>query len=212
MSTTTTHALIICNGPLPGKLKLQKLAAQANKIICADGGANRALRRGLQPDVIIGDLDSVTPETRLAFDQVRWIHKVDQESTDLEKVLDWALSQGISSATVVGATGRRSDHTLANFSILAKYSGRMRLEFIDSHCRMRILEENTILDLKIGTTLSLLPLGRCEGITTEGLAYPLRDEALELGVREGLSNQVVFTPVRISLRRGKLLLFEVLRP
>jgi len=212
MSTIDKHALIICNGPLPGKVRLHNLADKADLVLCADGGANRALHRGLQPEVIIGDLDSVTRETRLALSNVRWIRKPDQESTDLEKTLDWALSQGISSAIVVGATGRRSDHTLANFSILAKYSGRMRLEFIDSHCRMRILEKDTIFDLKIGTTLSLLPLGRCEGITTEGLAYPLREETLELGVREGLSNQVVSTPVRISLRCGKLLLFEVLQP
>ncbi len=133
----------------------------------------------------------------------------DQNSTDLEKALDYALAQGIRRAVVIGATGRRPDHELANISILGKYQHLLALSFVDAWCRIEIIDAPVTLPLKIGTTLSLMPLGRCEGITTRGLRFPLNEEALELGVREGLSNMVAESPVHISLRRGKLLLFIV---
>ena len=54
-----------------------------------------------------------------------------------------------------------------------------------------------------------MPLDRCEGIQTIGLKYPLDNESLELGVREGASNEVISSPVRISVKKGCLLLFVV---
>ncbi len=206
------YALILCSGPVPGRRQLAPLAAKAARIVCADGGADRALQRGLQPDVIIGDMDSVSPAARASFVRAQWIQVQDQESNDLEKALEFVIAQGMGAAIVAGATGRRADHTLANFSILARYHDRIQLQFVDDHCRMRILSGETSLPLPVGRTLSLMPLGRCEGITTAGLAYPLHDESLELGVREGLSNRVISSPVRITVRRGHLLLFEVVRP
>jgi thiamine pyrophosphokinase len=206
------HALIICNGPLPAKSVLQSLTADAALVICADGGANRALRRGLKPHVIIGDFDSLAPDTAAAFPGVQIIQVPDQYSTDLEKALDYALSQKVSSAVVVGATGRRPDHTVANFSILAKYHQRLDLMLVDSYCRIRLIDHDITLQLPMGMTISLMPLGLCQGITTTGLAYPLSDESLQPGVREGLSNRVVASPVRIQVRDGLLLLFEVLKP
>jgi thiamine pyrophosphokinase len=207
--TNRTNALIICNGPLPPRRRIAPLIAGDTLIICADGGANRALARGIIPHLIIGDLDSLTPRTAAALQQVQKIRVEDQNSTDLAKALEYLVQRGVGRAAVIGATGRRPDHELANFSILAKYHSRLEVTFVDAWCRMQIIDRTVQLPLKPGTTLSLMPLGKCEGITTRGLAWPLNNETLELGVREGNSNRVTASPVEISLMRGKLLLFIV---
>lgn len=202
-------ALVIANGPLPSRRRIAGWLDEETLIVCADGGANRALARGITPDLIIGDLDSLSPRTAAALAGVEKIRVEDQENTDLEKVLDYLLAHGIAGAVVIGATGRRPDHTLANFSILAKYHSRLDLLFVDSWCRMEIIDRTVRRNLALGTTLSLLPLGRCEGVITRGLAFPLVHEVLEAGVRESISNRVSSSPVEIGLTLGKLLFFIV---
>ncbi len=202
-------ALIICNGPLPSRRRIAGWLDEETLIVCADGGANHALARGVTPHLIIGDLDSLTDRTAAVLSGVEKIRVTSQENTDLEKVLDYLLAHGITRAVVTGATGRRPDHTFANFSILARYHSRLDLLFVDTWCRMEIVDGTVRRDLAPGTTLSLLPLGRCEGVTTKGLAYPLDNAVLEPGVRESISNRVSASPVEVGLTLGKLLFFIV---
>lgn len=202
-------ALIVCNALLPPPKLFESILRRQPLILCADGGANRLAKRGIRPDYIIGDLDSLQPQLREALPSEQIIHNAGQDNTDLEKALDFAVERGMAKATVIGATGRRPDHTLANFSILLKYHDQIELQFIDAYCSMRIISGETVLEEPVGRTLSLMPLGRCDGIETEGLAYPLRGETLELGVREGMSNVITVSPARIRIHKGFLLLFLV---
>ncbi|MCX6138611.1 MAG: thiamine diphosphokinase [Ignavibacteriales bacterium] len=200
-------ALVICNGNPPS----QRVAAQCTSgrpfIVCADGGANVAMRLGIRPDVIIGDCDSVLPQTRTKFARVPLVQIDEQESTDLEKALDYLLKKKFRWATVLGATGKRTDHAFANLSILAKYQKRLNIRFIDDDGEIFPLPRRSTLIVARDTTISLLPLGRCGGITTRGLKYPLRNETLEPGVREGVSNEAIEETVQINYRTGHLLIF-----
>ncbi len=205
----TTKALVICNGDVLSKAKIAPLLREKPFIICADGGANKARLLGIRPHAIIGDLDSISSRTRKHFSRVETIHIADQESTDLEKALDFLLKLLIPSATVVGATGGRPDHSLANLSILKKYHKRIRLLFSDPYCDIRIIDSKIVFEAIVGSVISLMPLNRCEGIQTVGLKYSIDNESLELGEREGMSNVVISSPVRISVKRGCLLLFVV---
>ena len=76
-------------------------------------------------------------------------------------------------------------------------------------CDIQIVDKRMTFESRIGSVVSLMPLGRCEGITTTGLEFPLHDESLELGVREGTSNTVISSPIEISVKKGSLLLFVV---
>ena len=202
-------ALVICNGEVLSRKAIAPLLKERPFIVCADGGADKARKLGIRPDIIIGDLDSISPATRKFFSTVTTIHIENQYSTDLEKALDYLLKRGYQSAVVVGAMGGRPDHSLSNFSILKKYRNRIRLVFSDSSCDIQLIERRIAFASKIGSVISLLPLSCCEGITTTGLEFPLRDGSLELGVREGTSNTVVSSPVKISVKKGSLLLFKV---
>ena len=203
------HALIICNGEVLSAQEMRPLLKTEPFIVCADGGANKARKLGIHPDVIIGDLDSISPSTRKFFSRVKTIHVASQYSTDLEKALDYLIAHHYRNAVVVGATGGRPDHSLSNLSIFRKYRKRIRLIFSDSLCDIHLIDRKILFAASPGALVSLLPLGRCDGITTAGLKYPLRNESLELGVREGTSNVVVSSPVAISIKKGNLLLFLI---
>lgn len=209
MKKQNKHALIICNGEMLSKKFITPLLKSKPFIICADGGANKARPFGIIPHLIIGDLDSITQKTRQYYSSVPIIHIADQNSTDLEKALNYLLTNKFSSAVIIGATGDRPDHTMANFSILLKYHKKIALQSIDELCTIEVVQKRIQFPAKIGQQISIVPMGYCSGITTHGLKYPLKNESLEPGVREGSSNEAVNPTVKISLKKGPLLLFKI---
>ncbi|MBW7887706.1 MAG: thiamine diphosphokinase [Bacteroidetes bacterium] len=202
-------ALVICNGKIPPREYFTPYLKERPVILCADGGANKARNINITPHLIIGDLDSITEQTRKAFQHIPIIHLADQYSTDLEKALEYLLQHAVHSAVVFGATGNRSDHLMANFSILLKYHSKLHLQFVDEYSTVEIVDKKISFKAKRGQQISLMPMGRCEGIVTKGLKYPLENEALALGVREGSSNEAVSSTVSVSVARGALLLFKI---
>jgi thiamine pyrophosphokinase len=203
------RALVIANGEPPKKQRLQSLAREANIIVCADGGANIALKFGVVPDAIVGDLDSIHAEALVRFRRVPTYEDRDEETTDLEKAILWAIKAKFDHITVVGATGKRIDHSVGNLGVLAKYYPDAIIRFIDDLGEISYIGRELKFEAKKGDVISLIPLSRCEGIVTEGLRYALEGEALELGVREGTSNVVVNSPVSIKVKKGYLLLFKL---
>jgi thiamine pyrophosphokinase len=174
--------------------------------IATDGAGNTALGYDIKPDVVIGDLDSFKnpndPELRLIKDE-------DQETNDLEKALTYILTMDVEQVTVIGATGKRIDHTLKNLSVLKQFSDQFTsLGFRDIYGVTYLMPHEHTIDLPVGTPVSLFPLsGRVEGITTQGLKYPLHGEPLENGIRDGSSNEISERPAYIRYKSGDLLIF-----
>jgi thiamine pyrophosphokinase len=204
------RALIIANGEPPKKQRLLALVREAKVVLCADGGANTALKFGIVPDAIIGDLDSVHAETLVRFQKVPAYEDGDDETTDLEKTIAWAVKAKYDYITVVGATGKRLDHSIGNIGVVAKFYPDAIVRFIDDSGELSYIGRELSFEARKGDVISLIPLSRCEGIVTDGLLYALNGEALELGVREGTSNVVTSSPVRITVKNGHLLLFRLL--
>jgi len=197
------------NGEAPKKQRLQALVKDAKIVICADGGANIALKSGITPDVIVGDLDSIHAETLVKFRKVPTHEERDDETTDLEKAIRWAINARFDHITVVGATGKRTDHSVGNLGVLAKYYPDAIIRFVDDLGEIIYVGRELRFEGRKGDVVSLIPLSRCEGIVTEGLRYALNGEALEIGVREGTSNVIVSSPVSIKVKKGRLLLFKL---
>jgi len=201
------RALILANGKSPSKRLFQKILVSADLFICADGGANTAARFGCTPDLIIGDFDSIKKKTIEHFSNVDMKRLQDQNSTDLEKALTAALQKKCKEIVVLGATGGRLDHALGNLSALIKFSGKVHIIFIDNTGKFIAVHQSIEFCFPVGTIISLLPLSRCSGIVTKGLKWNLKNELLELGVRESTSNVVVSSPVNINVRKGNLIIF-----
>lgn len=198
--------LILANGQAPGQKLFEDYIAWADLFIAADGGGNTAHTLGHLPDVLIGDIDSYQPHEHEPYEI---IHDPDQDSNDLEKALKLALKKSASHIKILGATGLRLDHTLKNLSVLKQFNNQFKeISLQDNEGETFLLPPQFSQELATGTTVSLFPLsGKVTGITTKGLKYPLHEDFLENGIRDGSSNYVISSPFSISHKKGDLLLF-----
>lgn len=191
-------------------------------VICADGGALRAEGAGVTPDLILGDGDSL-PTSDVERFRARGVdvHLVapDKEASDSELCLREAIARGASQVAIFGALGgRRPEHSLANVALLAlpelagldvtleHGAGRVWLVgTTDGPARVQLSGEAT-------DYISLQPLAQgAEGVTTDGLRFPLRDEPLTYGPSRGLSNEFLTDAAAVSVRRGRLLITHTRR-
>jgi thiamine pyrophosphokinase len=202
------YAVIIGNGELPSRSKVRAILRQASRVVCADGGARHAVRFGIHPDVVIGDLDSLTPGILERLKSSKIIASKDQDQTDLEKAIRYLLRERTRRIVILGATGKRVDQTLANIALLEKYCGRANLTLVDATGEIEIVDSRTRFRGRPGATVSLLPVAKAARVTTKGLRYSLKKELLEVGSR-GVSNVVVHPVVEIEIHRGKLLLVKL---
>lgn len=201
------RVLIIANGEMPSAELARSLASEAELVVAADGGADRALAIGISPDLVVGDLDSLSAAAREHLGHGRLVETPDPERTDLEKAVEHALTLGAREITVIAAGGGRLDHALANLSVLVRFRGRAALTISDDRFDVRCVEGRATVDRAPGTVVSLVALGPCLGVTTSGLRWELDGEALEFSAR-GIHNEVVSRPATVSLTSGDLLLFE----
>ena len=205
------HVVIVGSAPVAAGL-LASLAASANSLICADGGADAALAAGLRPDLVIGDLDSIGPATleSLRTRAVRFEeHPAAKDQTDLELALEHALRSRPSRITIAGGLGGgRFDHSLGNVLLLALPQLRgVDVRLVDARTEVLATWDTATIRGGQGEYLSLLPLtAQVEGITTAGLLYPLRDESLLQGHTRGVSNELTAAEATITVRAGCLLI------
>jgi thiamine pyrophosphokinase len=211
-------ALIVADGDVPSRSALDRLLrfAAADVVVAADGGALKAEALGLHVDVLVGDSDSISSADaerfRTAGTEVI-VHPAAKNESDTQLALLEARRRGADSIVVIGAFGgSRLEHTVANLLLLALPDlVGADVVLADGASEVRLLDagRTLALDGQRGDFLSLLPLApMCAGVTTAGLEYPLKDEALPQGPARGLSN--VFTGERatVSLRSGRLLVIH----
>ncbi|MEO8512678.1 MAG: thiamine diphosphokinase [Ignavibacteria bacterium] len=205
------ECLIVCNGHLTKKdlykyTKLNKPRKVIDVIAC-DGASDFLKNAGVIPDVIIGDFDSVKPQTFKYFSKRKVLIKqvIDQNKNDLEKAIIFALSKKYKVINITGLTGKRLDHTLNNISILMKYHKKAKIWFYENGFEGMIVSKKAEFSCKIGDIVSLIPLPKASGVTASGLKYPLKNETLEMGVRTGALNEALKKNVNVSVKKGLLL-------
>lgn len=208
------NAVILANGTPPTAETLQRVLERSALFLCADGGANAARALGARPAAIVGDFDSITPETAAHYADVPQIKDKDQDRTDTEKAIVYALSQDkFEEITLLGAGCGRLDHELGHIGLLRKYHGRAKIVMEEERSRAYLAGGDVKLDCPPGTTVSFFAVGSpVEGVTTSNLRYPLQNRTLELGVQDSVSNVVDGTPAWIRFKRGNLLVIETRNP
>ena len=187
----------------------------ASLVIAADSGADRALEIGIRPDVVVGDLDSVSIDTlaELRVDPEVEIdeHPTAKDETDLELAMLRALTAEPERIVVTGLDGGRPDHQLANLLLLA--DARWRDVTVDAELEgasVRVVHDRRQLDAPAGALVSLLPVGGdALGVTTGGLAFPLAGETLPAGTPRGISNVVEVADPTVAVERGTLVAMVV---
>lgn len=192
---------LIGNGDVPPGALADALAL-APRLVAADGGADRALAAGHEPDAVIGDLDSLSQAGRDRLSGAR-VHRIDeQETSDFDKAL-----RSISAPFVlaVGFSGSRLDHTLSMFNVLARHPQR-RCVVLGADDLCFLSPRDLVLRLSPGTRLSLFPMGAVNG-RSSGLHWPIDGIDFAPGGMTGLSNRVSAPEVRMSFSVPRMLVF-----
>ena len=198
--------LVIANGEPPSLGLMQDFGARARLIVAADGGADRALAVGIQPHVVIGDLDSVSAAARRQLIGSQFLHDTDPDTTDLEKALGYCIGRGATDITVLCAGGGRADHALGNLSLLVKLGRTAVIRFVDDQFAISLVNKRAEVDGPLGTVVSLVAIGVCEGVTTHGLRWELTDYCMAFSPY-GIHNEIAESPATIEVASGDLLLF-----
>ena len=204
------RALIFANGSLTDLEAARGLLRPGDYLVAADGGARHLASLGLRPDLLVGDLDSLTAQEvagwgKQGVEILRFPPEKDE--TDLELALQITISRGYSDLTLLAALGGRIDQTLANIFLLGLpglEKALVRLD--DGRDELFLIHTRAEVHGKAGEIVSLLPLGGpAHGVTTRGLRYPLREESLFPERTRGISNELLADQAEVSLREGVLL-------
>lgn len=206
-------ALIVASGDIKDYNLLKSVAEKSDFILCADGGADHILKTGLQPNMVFGDLDSISQD---ALNLIRRknipIKKFPstKDSTDTELAIDYLISHKYKEITLMGVIGSRQDHTLANMFLLNF--------LLENNIRGKIIDGSNIIYLTNGYLklrklngyyTSLIPIEK-DGIsvTLEGFYYNLKNDFISFGSTFGISNEIIGDYGEIKIHRGKALVFQ----
>ena len=180
-----------------------------SKLICADGGANSAIKLGLVPDAIVGDLDSISDAALKEFKSVSKIIRLKrQNDTDVEKCLKYSISKKCDEALLVGATGNRLDHTFCNLGIVIKFFSQIKISLIAENSFLRAYSGSIELKTFPGETISLYGISPKTKITSKGLKFELKNASLPFGIRESTSNIAKKNLVKLKIDNGVVLVIR----
>ena len=211
------HFFVISGGALEDTFVCDLLDTERPQVtIAADAGMNFFYRNGRLPDLIVGDFDSAAGSALAYFKEQPGveIHPLNpvKDDTDTEAAVRMAIARGAERITVLGATGSRLDHVLANIELLGiGLEAGILMEIVDPHNRIRMLREGITLRRKeqFGAYVSLLPYSpQVEHLTLRGFKYPLDDHCLKGFCSLGVSNEIVEEEGTIVFDGGILLLIE----
>jgi thiamine pyrophosphokinase len=166
------EVVILANGRFPESDMALGYLHSADQIICCDGAAQALLDHGKDPSLIIGDLDSIDSDLKARFSD-RLVEVTEQETNDLTKAIEWAISNGIERAVILGADGNRIDHTIANAALIAEHCGRIELMMVTNDGFLLPVTGSTTFPGRPGQQVSIFSLTQATHYSSKGLKYPL---------------------------------------
>ena len=168
---------ILANGKFPDHPVPLGYLLNARRVICCDGAADSLIDFGIEPFAIVGDCDSVNKRIAEKFKD-RLFKDNDQETNDLTKAVRWCASNGYKNVVILGATGKREDHTLGNISLLAEYAQLIVVKMVtDAGIFFPVPKSSKIESVK-GQQVSIFSIDPSTEITSSGLKYKLNKKKL----------------------------------
>lgn len=192
-------------------------------VICADFGLNTAYRLEIPVQYFMGDFDSADPQILEAYrngkvagsEACEWVrYPKEKDYVDTQLVIEWILEQGALEIHILGATGGRLDHFLANVNILMlPLKKHVPAYIVDPQNRIRLMDETLRIKREefYGKYLSLLPITtQVTGVTLKGLKYLIEDYTLEVGIARAISNEMDESSdmAQIQIKSGVLIVVE----
>ena len=207
------RAVIISNGEVKNREFFIKLIKKSDYIIAVDGGSKHAKNFGLIPDLIIGDLDSISKEdyfyfqkkgtTFLRYDPIK-------DKTDVHLAIEHVMKSEFKEILLICVFGDRIDHIIANIFLLLKVvEAGIKIKIIDEFNEIVLIQNFGKIKGNIGDTVSLIPLTETvTGIQLTGLKYIPKDGTLKMNDTLGISNILTKKVATIQIKNGKLLVIK----
>ena len=231
----TKNAIILANGEFPkGAILREKLRARrgypstgtstslsdrsgyavvepvettAPTIVCCDGAVQKLLDFGIEPDFIVGDLDSISDKNKIKFVDIL-IHDPDDNTNDLTKAVKFCISNGAESLEILGATGHREDHTLGNISLLTNYMNMLSsVKMLTDYGVFTPISQTTTFESFPNQAVSIFSITPETLITSKNLAYPLKNRTFH-SWWEGTLNRSLDKQFTIEIDSGKVIVFQ----
>lgn len=194
---------LVANGAIfDYKYTARRLRAFAY-VVAVDGGLNHCYAMGIQPNLIVGDLDSAAPDVLSHYSMVEQRRfPSDKNETDLELAIAQVMDDE-KQLVVFGALNQRTDHSLGNLHLLRRYPGRIVLE--SEFERVFAVRGQVELACRLGQTISLIPLGGpVRGVTSKGLRWELNHSTFDMNFFS-ISNEAVAERVEVRIEEGDLI-------
>lgn len=168
-------AVVLAAGDYPTRPKLRALLERSEHVVCCDSAAEAFMAHTERaPWRIVGDLDSLPAALREQYASII-VHEQEQETNDLSKAMRFVRSQGIEKVLILGATGRREDHTLGNISLLIDFMHQgFDVEMHTDYGRFQPCSNHFEAELPLRSQVSIFSFG-ARGFRADGLRYPLHE-------------------------------------
>lgn len=205
-------ALVISSGTINNYSILESVVKEADFIVCADGGMDHLMKIKGLPNLVLGDLDSISKEALnyISENNIK-IQKYPsiKDATDTELAMDYLIDKGFKDIEFIGVTGTRQDHTIANILLLNRlYEKGIKGKIIDDNNIIYLIDDYLELDYKEGYYVSIVPIDE-SGIelSLAGFYYNLNKEKVKFGSTNCISNKITDNCGKINIHNGKALIF-----
>jgi len=199
--------VILANGNYPTHPIPVKKLHKASCIVCCNGAAGQLTDKGLEPSIIIGDLDSIDQTLKSKYND-KTIHLPGQDANDLRKAIQWVENGGGKEAIILGATGKRNDHSLSNIFIMLQFPTSLKCTLITDYGCFKTAEGTEIFKSFKGQQVSLFSTDPEIEITSKRLKYNLISTKLN-DLYSGSLNESIGESFTLCISHGKILVYQV---
>jgi thiamine pyrophosphokinase len=206
MSST---AVILADGSFPIHHIPLSYLRDAEHIICCDGSAKSLVLTELEPEAIVGDLDSLDPGIAEKFAD-RLYKDSEQDTNDLTKAVKWCINKRYEKIVILGATGKREDHTIGNISLLAEYAREINVIMVTDTGTFTPLLKNSVIKCFPGQQVSIFSINPETEVTSKGLKYQLDKLKLHNWWRATL-NEAEADSFELCFKGGPLIVYQKFR-
>jgi thiamine pyrophosphokinase len=173
-----SYTVIVADGTFPRHEIPLGYIKNAERIVCCDGSAENLIKGGYIPDAIVGDMDSLNESIAGRFND-RIFKDEGQDTNDLTKAVAWCSERGYRELIIVGATGKREDHTIGNISLLAEYVKDLKVKMVTDTGILMALTEGSVISSFPGQQVSIFSINPETEITSQGLRYSLHKRKID---------------------------------
>lgn len=172
------NTVIVADGTFPTHEISLGYLKNAGRIICCDGSTENLLKAGFEPEAIVGDMDSLKDEIAYRFADRIFIDE-SQETNDLTKAVIWCCKMSYNDIVIVGATGKREDHTIGNISLLTDYAKDINVKMVTDTGIFLPFLKSCLVSSFPGQQVSIFSIDPETEISSQGLRYPLDMEKIK---------------------------------